>query len=231
VRRFVHPLIFAALFATAAIGQSDPKPRPAVAVATPTTISVIDLSGAQAHAVIVLIDGQPYNAVARPVIDPPSPMPGPTPTPGPLPPPAPGPEPTPTPTPQPPVPVPTPAVTPIDMATHIWVTYVSASTTTDQDVLTVANDQTIDASLKSSLNAEWTSLDVLNDAKALETRKLTTYVNGSGVPCLVVQDDQGNVYDKDGRKVVPSDTVKAHAIPGPTSVQGVIDLITKLRGK
>ena len=231
MRKIVHPsiLVILSVLAASAIGQSEPHPRQAlVASATPTTISVIDLSGAPAHNVIVLIDGQPYNAVARPVIDPPVPMPGPTPTPnpGPLPPPVPPPAPDPNPT-----PTPGPPVTPIDPAIHVYVTYVSASTTTDQDVLTVATSQTLEASLKSSLNAEWTSLDVLNDAKALETRKLTTYVNGTGVPCIVVQDDQGNVYDETGRKIVPSDTVKAHAIPAPKSEQGVIDLVSKLRGK
>lgn len=231
MRRCIPMLLSVAVFGSMALGQSSPTPQ-VTAAASPTTISVIDLSGAAAHNVIVLIDGQPYNAVARPPIDPPSPMPGPLPVPpGPLPPPAPLP-PGPTPPPDP-GPTPPPAFTPIDMAQHIYVTYVYAGSTTDQDILDVGTNQTIDASMRSSLNAEWTSLnsDRDSDAAALKTRHLDTYVSGTGMPAIVVQGDDGSVYDERGQRITPGPGIKLHAIPAPKTTQGVIDLISKIRGK
>ncbi len=89
--------------------------------------------------------------------------------------------------------------------------------------------------MKANYNAEWTSIDSEKYTDALTTRRLVTYINGTGLPAIVVQDDKGFVYDENGKKIIPSDVpgavVKAHAIPAPKSTQGVIDLVSKLRGK
>lgn len=189
----------------------------------PNSITVIDLSGAAAHRVIVLVDGLPYSVMATPPYTPtPGPGPTPIPPPNPLPP---DPPPVPPDPPVPPVPIPTP--TPVPVGTKLFAVYISEyDDMSNLDVRKVATSASL-KTLLAPLGAYWFSFDQ-NDTENVVGKGLAPYVNATGLPSLVIQDEKGNIYDENGLPV-PKDS--PHAIKGPTTEDGVVAIIKKLRGQ